>query len=72
MAAQGFIVVKLDNTTGNPTEFWDGTAFQADVNVADFIPTKPEARYVAGSNQAQDTSVDIVVKKAESTVTLVP
>lgn len=70
--AQGFIVVTLDEATGNPLEYWDGTAFQPDIDVADFITTKPQARYVAGSNQAQRTDVDVVIKKAESNIDLVP
>ncbi|BAZ36964.1 hypothetical protein NIES4101_28850 [Calothrix sp. NIES-4101] len=70
--ALGFVIVKLDEVTGDPAEYWDGSAFVADIDTADFIPTKPEARYVQGSTQAQDTSVDIVLREAESNIDLVP
>lgn len=68
--ALGFIVVKVDENNV-PTEFWNGTAFEAEIDVADFVATKPEARFLQGSLQAQDTSVDIVFKAAETNVTLV-
>jgi hypothetical protein len=70
--AQGFVVVTLDEATGLPAEFWDGTAFQADLDLADFIATKPEARYIAGSNQAVKTNVDVVIKAANVDITLAP
>ncbi|RAM50395.1 MAG: hypothetical protein C6Y22_17520 [Hapalosiphonaceae cyanobacterium JJU2] len=70
--AAGFVVVTLDEVTGNPAEYWDGTQFQADIDLADFITTKTEARYVAGSNQAVRTEVDVVYKAAESDIILVP
>ncbi|NWF58121.1 MAG: hypothetical protein HXY43_02070 [Fischerella sp.] len=68
--AAGFIVVTLDQTTGDPDQYWDGTQFQPDIDLADFITTKAEARYVAGSNQAVRTDVDVVYKAAESNITL--
>jgi hypothetical protein len=70
--AQGFVVVTLDDATGLPVEFWDGTAFQTDLDLADFIATKPEARYIAGSNQAVRTDVDVVIKAANVDITLAP
>ncbi|PHJ59448.1 hypothetical protein VF14_27080 [Nostoc linckia z18] len=68
--AAGFVVVTLDDE-GDPAEYWDGTAFQADVDLADFITTKTEARYVAGSNQAVRTDVDVVYKAATQDISLV-
>ncbi|MEM7712022.1 MAG: hypothetical protein AAF349_00260 [Cyanobacteria bacterium P01_A01_bin.68] len=67
--AVGFIVVRLDDT-GTPDAYWDGTDFVASVDSSDFIETKPEARYIQGSTQAQSTEQDIVVRDAETTVTL--
>ncbi len=70
--AAGFVVVTLDEATGDPAEYWDGTQFQADLDLADFIATKTEARYVAGSNQAVRTDVDIIYKPATVTISLTP
>lgn len=69
--AQGFVVATLDDD-GDPVEFWDGTSFQVDLDLADVIATKPQARYVAGSNQAVRTDVDVVIKSVNVDVTLVP
>jgi hypothetical protein len=69
--AQGFIVVQI-NDQGTPTAYWNGTAFVEEIDSSDFMETKPEARYVQGSTQAADTSVDIVVKAAESNIELLP
>lgn len=68
--AQGFIVTKL-NTDGNPVEYWNGTAFVSEIDSSDFIETKPEARYIQGSTQAQDTENDIAIRDAEVNVTLI-
>lgn len=68
--ALGFVVVKVDENNA-PTEYWDGTSFQAEVDLSDFVATKPEARFLQGSLQAQDTSVDIVIRAAQTDIALV-
>lgn len=69
--AQGFVIVTLEDD-GDLAEYWDGTSFQADLDLADVISTKPQARYIAGSNQAIRTDVDVVIKSVNVDVTLVP
>lgn len=67
---EGFIVVEIDEATGDGISAWDGTVLQDQLGASTFYPIKENARFVAGTIQSQYPEKAIVIASARQTYAL--
>jgi hypothetical protein len=68
---EGFLVVSRDDT-GNPTEFWNGSVLQEELQSATFYTDKTNARLVLGALQSQYPEKEIALQPADQVLQLAP
>ena len=49
---EGFVVAELNEESGSPIGFWNGSVFVDSLNEAAFYPTKVDGKYAFGYAQA--------------------
>lgn len=67
---QGFVLVSLDEQSGEIVEFWTGTTFDLDVSKAQFVMDKTEARTMAGRLQTARPDAEYKAVPATMTISL--
>ncbi|MBD2571069.1 hypothetical protein [Anabaena lutea] len=64
-----YVIVKVE--AGAVTGYWDGSVFQANIDLSDVQGTVEDARFLQGSVQTQDLSFDVEYREANVTIVLV-
>ncbi|MBD2570447.1 hypothetical protein [Anabaena lutea] len=64
-----YVVVKVEANV--VTGYWDGSVFQANIDLSDVQGTIEDARFLQGSVQTQDLTFDVQYREANVTIVLV-
>ena len=64
-----YVIVKVES--GAITGYWDGAAFQGNIDLSDVQGTIQDARFLQGSIQTQDLNFDVEYRAADVSVVLV-
>lgn len=67
---EGYIVVEINEETGDAVAVWDGATLQEELGAATFYPLKENARFVAGTLQSQYPEREVTIAPARQTYTL--
>lgn len=66
----GYIIVGLNEETGEPEKFWNGIVFESTIEQSQFLTDKVAARKAVGDIQSKNSNLEVKLVPASLAIAL--